>query len=57
MKTLSHHVAEIFSGGTDGVEDAAEIAGRMFVWFEGFFLNIPCCRVRFTLVEILFAVI
>ena len=41
MKTLGHHVAKKLPGGTDGVEDAGEIAGRMFVWFDGFLVIFP----------------
>ena len=55
MKTLSHHVAKILPGWTDGVEDAGEITSRIFVWLDGFLVSIPCFRVRETLIKILFA--
>ena len=55
MKTLCPHVATILRGRTDGVEDAGEMPGWMFVGLEGLLVSIPCCRVRETNIEILFA--
>ena len=55
LKTVGHDATEILHCGTEGVEDAGEIAGWMFVWFEVFLVGMLRCHVREPLVEILFA--
>ena len=55
MKTFDPEVSEVFGGGTDGVEDAVELACRVFIWFEWLLIGILHCSIGFTLVELLVA--
>ena len=53
VESLDDEVAEVHRGRTDGVEDAGDIASRVFKWFVRFLLAVLCCLIRITLIKVL----